>query len=101
MMVLIQIFSETFYNKLEDIFVLWSGGCKQEAALLPLCRVLALLHNLHLCLAHATSPVHVIHSICCKVETLDLGVTCFESTREMWGNRGSYFLQHKFIHNNM
>lgn len=65
--------------------VLCFGDRKQEAALLPPSRQFALLHNLHLCLAHADLPVHVIHSICCKVETLDLGVTCFESTRETWG----------------
>lgn len=65
---------------------------KQEAALSPSSWWLALLRNLRPRFARADLPVHVIHSICCEVETLDLGVTRFESTRETRGNRGSYFL---------
>lgn len=30
----------------------------------------------------AALPVHVVHPICCKVETLDLGVTRFKGTRQ-------------------
>lgn len=30
----------------------------------------------------AVLPVHVVHTICCKVETLDLGVTRFKGTRQ-------------------
>lgn len=41
-------------------------------------------------LANAVVPVHVIHPVCCKVETLDLGVTRFESTG---GEHRQLFLQ--------
>lgn len=67
---------------MKNIFVLCFGDSKQETTLLAPGSELGILLNLHMCLAHAALPVHVIHSICCKVETLDLGVTCFESARK-------------------
>lgn len=37
----------------------------------------ALLTSFH----QALLPVHVVHPICCKIEALDLGVTCFKGAR--------------------
>lgn len=38
----------------------------------------------------ALLPVHVVHPICCKIETLDLGVTCFKGAR---GKQSELFWQ--------
>lgn len=66
----------------KHIFALCFRDSKQETAPLPPSREFGILFSLGVCSAHAALPVHVIHSICCKVEALDLGVTCFESTGE-------------------
>lgn len=46
----------------------------------------ALLTSSH----QALLPVHVVHPICCKIETLDLGVTCFKGAR---GKQSELFLK--------
>lgn len=46
----------------------------------------ALLTSVH----QALLPVHVVHPICCKIETLDLGVTCFKGAR---GKQSELFWQ--------
>lgn len=41
----------------------------------------------------ALLPVHVVHPICCKIETLDLGVTCFKGAR----GKQSQLFWHLFV----